>query len=76
MLQMLLILAANTPLLSHVITVLIFCCMISVEYLLHMECYSVAKLQHLIMVEYNNSSFVTDCIPILEYNIMLHTQCC
>ena len=38
--------------LSYFIAVLIIYCIQSVEYLLHMQCYEVAKLQHLIVAEY------------------------
>ena len=37
---------------NHFIKVLIICCIISVEYLLHMQCYNVAKFQHQIVAEY------------------------
>ena len=40
------------PLLTHVIAVFILCCILSVEYPLHMQCYKVPKMQHLIVAEY------------------------
>ena len=39
-------------LLSHVIAVFMLCCMLSVEYPLHMQCYKVPKIQHLTAAEY------------------------
>ena len=63
--------------------------MISAEYLLHMQCYKVANLQHLIVAEYYTSSFPIGFIAILSYYIdvlimcyipsatyLLHMQCC
>ena len=54
-----------------------------------MQCCKVAKLQHLIVAEYNTCLFSADCIPMLSYFIavlivcyissveyMLHMQCC
>ena len=71
------------------IAVLIFCCIISVEYLLHVQCCKVAKLQHLTVAEYSACPFSSDSIPVLSYFIavliicyvstvkyMLHMQCC
>ena len=50
-------LAGSAPLLSHFLVLLIICCITSVEYLLHMQCYKVALLQHLIVAEYYTYSF-------------------
>ena len=54
-----------------------------------MQCCKVAKLQHLIVAEYNTCLFSADVIPMLSYFIavlivcyistveyMLHMQCC
>ena len=54
-----------------------------------MQCCQVAKLQHLIVAEYNTCLFSADFIPMLSYFIavlivcyistveyMLHVQCC
>ena len=65
------------------------CCIINVDYLLHVQCYNVANLQHLIVDEYYTSSFSADVIAMLSYYIavlivcyipsakyLLHMQCC
>ena len=68
---------------------LIICYMISVEYLLLMQCYKVTTLQHLTAAEYCTHAFSADCTPMVRYLIavlvicsiasvqyMLHMQCC
>ena len=62
-------LAGSAPLLSHFLVVLIICCVTSVEYLLHIQFYKVALLQHLIVAEYYTYSFPADFIPIPSYYI-------
>ena len=60
------------------VAVLFIYCIISVEYLLHVQCYKVAKMQHLIVAEYCTSSFPTDYLDILLYSsayYMLNTKC-
>ena len=68
---------------------LITCSMISVEYLLHIQSYKVANLQHLIVADYYTSSFLADFVAIIRYYIAVliicyipsakyfpHMQCC
>ena len=67
----------------------IICCMISVEYLLLMQCYRVTTSQHLTVAEYYTCMFSAACTPMVRYLIavlvfcyiasveyMLHMQCC
>ena len=68
-------LAGSAPLLSHFVVVLIVCCIISVEYLQHMQCYKVALLQHLTVAEYYTYSFPADFIPIPSYYISVLIFC-
>ena len=64
--------------------------MTSVGYLLHMQCYKVVNMQHLIVAECYTSSFKADLITKVRYFItvligcyisgaqylILHMQCC
>ena len=43
--------------------VLIICCILSAEYLLLMQCYKVATLQHLTAAEYFTFLFSAECTP-------------
>ena len=43
--------------------------------MLHMHCYKVAKLQHLIVAEYYTYSFSADFMPIITYYIAVHIIC-
>ena len=67
-------LAGSAPLLSHFL-LLIICCVTSVEYLLHMQCYKVALLQHLIVAEYYTYSFPADFNAIPSYYISVLIIC-
>ena len=73
----------------HFVAVLIICCVLCVEYLLFMQCYISAILQHLTVAENCSYAFYTDFIPMVSYLIavliicyiasvkcMLHMQCC
>ena len=44
-------LADSTPMVRYLIAVLVICYIASVEYMLHMQCCKVAKMQPLIAVE-------------------------
>ena len=46
---------------------IIICCILNVENLLHMQYYKVANLQHLMGAEYYTSLFPADCVAILSY---------
>ena len=50
-----------TLMLSHFIAVLIVSCKLSVEYLLHLQCYKVATLEHLPLPECYTCPFSADC---------------
>ena len=65
----------SAPLLSHFRVELIICCVTSVEYLLHMQCYKVAILQHLIVAEYYIYLLPADFIPIPSYYISVLVIC-
>ena len=60
---------------SYFIVMLIICCMISVEYLLHMQCHKVANLWHPIVAENYTSSLPADCIALLSYYIAVLIIC-
>ena len=51
--------------------VFIICCIISVDYLLHVQCYKVANSKHLIVAEHYTYSFPADCIALLSYHISM-----
>ena len=73
----------------HVVAVLISCRVLCVEYLLPMQCYIAAILQHLTATEICSYAFSTYLIPMVSYFIavliicyiasvecMLHVHCC
>ena len=47
----------------------------SVEYLLHMQCCEVVKVQHLAVAEYNTCPFSADFITMLNYFIVVLIIC-
>ena len=69
--------------------VLIICCILSVKYLLLMQCYITATLQQLTAAAYYSCLISAYCVPVVSYFIaafsicyvasveyMLHMQCC
>ena len=69
--------------------VLVICCILGVEYLLHIYCYKAATWQKLREAEYCSCSFSAGFTPVISYLIvvliissiasaeyMLHMQCC
>ena len=53
----------------------IICCMISVEYLLLMQCYKVTTLQHLTAAEYYSCMCSADCKAMVRYLIAVLIIC-
>ena len=74
------------PMVRHFVAVLISCCVLCVDYLLPMQCYIAAILQHLTAAENCSYAFSTYVIPMVSYFIavlyfasvecMLHIQFC
>ena len=60
----------------HFVTVLISCCVSCVEYMLPMQCYIAAILQHLTAAENYSYAFSTFFIPILSAILQVLNVCC
>ena len=64
-----------TPMVRNLIAVLVICYMASVEYMLHMQCCMVAKMQPLItlcMLSSINTCLIVVCVTCLNSSVVEH----